>query len=114
MVSRCVEVRGLRLRRTSTHLIHKLHSIRKQHSSSSLYFISLKQLTPSVFSMLFLNFQRFKHFSVLLFNLRIIRRAVIDITENLQRFLMAPVFVEITRRLREAKDEDNDALNNFY
>ena len=97
-----------------THLIHNLHTIRKQHSAASLNLILFEHLSPLVLSMLALQCQGFENLLLLGNNLGIVGVAGLreDVCEHLKSFVVLALGVQETRGFWETEDEHDDDLGN--
>ena len=95
----------------TTHLVHELHTICEQHATSGLHFVTLKQLRPLVLAGETFSLQRLEHICLFSGDLGMIRLRIVDVAKHLKRFFVPAHFVQVTRRFRDAEDNQNDKLS---
>jgi hypothetical protein len=78
----------------ATHLVHELHPICEEDSTSCLDTITFEDLPPFVFAVLAFQFDRFEDFSVHFMHLFVFWTSIPNIAENLERLILAIVIVE--------------------
>ncbi len=91
-----------------TCLIHELHPVREKDSLACRHLVPLQDGSPPILTMLRFYSYSFEDLSLLLLDLRVVRRPAEDITQDLQCLLISPLLIAISRRLWETEDKDND------
>lgn len=95
---RCLVAGGVTYNKIdASHLVHKLHSVGQQHTPASLNLISLQELRPAVLSVFALNLERLKHLILLLADLGIVRRQIVDFAKNLECLGVLAMRIEVSR-----------------
>lgn len=89
-------------------LIHELHAVCQEHSSSGLHVIPLEKLAPLVFAVQTLQMQGVEDVFLLSDNLFVGGATVVDVAQDLKGFLVTAFGVEIARRLGYSEDYDHD------
>jgi hypothetical protein len=78
----------------ATHLVHELHSISEEDSTSSLDTITFEDLSPLVFAVLAFKLDCLQDFSVHFMHLFIFWASVPNIAEHLKRLILTVVVVQ--------------------
>lgn len=94
----------------ATHLIHELHAICEQNTTTSLDLITLEKLRPFILAGLTLSLKSSEHVLLLLCNLGIFRCAIIHVAEHLKGFFVLTHLVQVARGLGDTKDNENHNL----